>query len=81
MAWHLRLSVSDVTAEITVGGRVPIVCRGCGGAGRVAGVALAHAAIAAGHFDVTLFSDSFPARRAEAVTWLKLQPLRFNWLR
>ncbi|MCU0780280.1 MAG: glycosyltransferase family 4 protein [Akkermansiaceae bacterium] len=58
-----------------------MVCPACGGSGAVANVALHQARELARYFRVTLLSDSFPLAGVEGVTFHRLQPPRFDWLR
>lgn len=60
---------------------IAIICPACGGAGAVANVALHQARELARYFRVTLLSDSFPATGLAGVTFHRLNPPRFDWLR
>lgn len=58
-----------------------MVCPACCDAGAVANVALHQARELARYFRVSLLSDSFPAAGLLGVTFHRLNPPRFGWLR
>lgn len=58
-----------------------IVCPSCGGPGAVANVARHQARELARYFRVTLLSDNFPTTGLEEVTFQRLEPPCFHWLR
>ena len=60
---------------------VVVACPSCEGAGAVANVALHQARELARYFRVTLLSDSFPAAGLKGVTFRRLNPPRFGWMR